>query len=245
MSLVGESLLSSAYKRTGNCPICQKSVIFESNYTWYRDHLFCDGCGSVPRERAVALTLEQYVPSWRHLRIHESSPEPRGISVKMQQQCSNYVATQFIPSQPLGVEYNGFRNENLECLTFPDQSFDVVVSLDVMEHVNDYETCFREIYRTLAVGGHYIFSAPTYKELVLSRRVARFLLDGSEEHYEPPEYHGNPVNEQGALVTFRYGYDFAELIAKCSEFDVLVNRFCDAHHGIIGEFTEVYVCTRN
>jgi SAM-dependent methyltransferase len=233
------------YDRVGFCPICEAPRRFQAEFGWYRDHLFCDGCGSVPRELALAVVLKDRLPRWRDLQIHESSPEPRGISLQLSQQCSGYIATQFMPGMPPGTVVNGFRNENLECSTFADQVFDVVVSLDVMEHVNEPGACVMDIYRTLRPGGRYIFTAPTYKERVDSVRVARFLADGSEEHYEPPEYHGNPVNAKGALVTFRYGYEFAVDITKFAPFDVTVHRFCDHQQGIIGEFTEVYDCRRN
>ena len=49
---------------------------------------------------------------------------------------------------------------------------------------------------------------------------------------------------QGALVTFHYGYDFAELISAWSGFDVEVTRFHDHRHGVIGDFTEVYLARR-
>ena len=86
--------------------------------------------------------------------------------------------------------------------------------------------------------------APTYKERPTSVRTARFLVDGTIEHYEPPEYHGSPVDPRGSLVTFRWGYDLPELVAAWAPFDVRVLRFHDRHHGIIGEFTEVYVCEK-
>ena len=59
-----------------------------------------------------------------------------------------------------------------------------------------------------------------------------------------PEYHGNPVSNAGSLVTFHYGYDFAELIAAWSGLDVEVVRFHDHRHGVIGEFTEVYLAVK-
>jgi SAM-dependent methyltransferase len=235
-------MTETVYSISGHCPICAETRWFRAQYHWYRDHLFCEGCGSVPRERALALVLNQAVPDWRFKRIHECSPVPRGISLQMSRECRSYIGTQFFPGQALGEIYDGYRNENLERTTFADGAFDIVLSLDVMEHVNEPGDCIKDIYRTLAPGGLHIFTAPTYKERVDSERVARFLPDGSEEFYEPPEYHGNPVNAKGALVTFRYGYEFAVDIARYAPFDVQVRRFCDHTHGIIGEFTEVYEC---
>lgn len=233
------------YVHDGFCPICQRPARFSARYNWYRDHLFCETCHSIPRERAVALVLEERFPKWRKLAIHESSPEPRGISQKLGRECRRYVATQFFPGVPLGTMQQGFRNENLEQQTFADGTFDLVVTLDVMEHVNEPEACFREIWRTLKPGGAYLFAVPTYKQNVASERAARFLADGAIEHYREPEYHGNPVNPQGSLVTFRYGYDLPELIRSWAPFDTRVYRFHDHRHGVIGEFTEVYLCERD
>lgn len=241
---LGWSMSELVYDEIGYCPICEESQRFQAESYWYRDALFCSGCGSVPRERALALVMQRVRPDWRNRRIHECSPINRGISLKMSNECTNYIATQFIPNKPLGAIVDGFRNENLECTTFGDRAFDLILSLDVMEHVNDPESCFIDMHGTLDVGGFCIFTAPTEKDKVHSERVARYLADGSEEHYAPPEYHGNPVNDKGALVTFRYGYEFANEIAKFAPFDVTVHRYSSKLYGIFGEYTEVYECRK-
>jgi hypothetical protein len=70
-------------------------------------------------------------------------------------------------------------------------------------------------------------------------------MDGTVEHLvTPPEYHGNPADLGGSLLTFRYGYDLPDLIADWAPFDVEVRRFHDRSHGILGDFTEVIVCRR-
>jgi SAM-dependent methyltransferase len=231
------------YDRTGHCPICAAEVRFTAADSWYRDFLTCSGCGSIPRERALALVLERHFPDWRALTIHESSPADRGISAKLRRECPGYVATQFFPGDPPGRVTRGFRNENLEALTFADAAFDLTVTLDVMEHVNRPDAVLREVGRTLRPGGAYLFTAPTYKGKTETERRAHFRPDGSVEHMAEPEWHGNPVSDQGALVTFHYGYDFAELIHAWSGFEVEVMRFHDHRHGVIGEFTEVYLAT--
>jgi SAM-dependent methyltransferase len=237
--------MSVAYTARGFCPICCAPTTFSAANSWYRDFFVCDLCLSIPRERALALVLDEQFPDWRQLRIHESSPEPRGISAKLARECPHYVASQFYPDQPLGISHDGFRNENLERQTFADASFDLVVTLDVMEHVNEPSACMQEIWRTLRHNGAYLFTAPTYKEMLTSERAARFMDNGDIEYFREPEYHGNPVNPQGALVTFRYGHDLPELIRSWAPLDTRVYRFHDHRHGLIGEFTEVYLCTRS
>jgi SAM-dependent methyltransferase len=232
------------YERAGHCPICEATRRFVAENAWYRDSLFCDGCGSVPRERALALILGRAVHNWREKRIHESSPVPRGISLKMSQECPGYVATQYYPAEPLGAMVGTMRNENLEATTFADGAFDIVLSLDVLEHVNDPAACFADMHRTLSPGGVCIFTAPTEKSRVESERVARYMEDGTIEYYAEPEYHGNPVNDEGALVTFRYGYELGNDIGRWAPFDVTVYRFANHTYGIIGEYTEVYECRK-
>jgi SAM-dependent methyltransferase len=233
------------YDRPGYCPICAAEVRFQARQAWFRDHLLCSGCGSIPRERGLALVLERCFPNWRDLAIHESSPADRGISKKLAGAAKSYVASQFFPDAPLGATVRGFRNENLEALTFPDASFDLTVTLDVMEHVNQPDRVLREVRRTLRPGGAYLFTVPTYKGKVASERRAHYREDGSIDHMAEPEYHGNPVSDAGSLVTFHYGYDFAELITAWSDLAVEVVRFHDHRHGIIGDFTEVYLATRS
>jgi len=232
------------YRQSGFCPICRAEVEFTAKTGWYRESLVCSRCQSVPRERALALMLARRFPKWRRLAIHESSPADRGISPKLKRGCRTYTATQFFPDEPPGTIVRGFRNENLEAQSFPDQSFDLVVTLDVMEHINHPDTATKEIARTLKPGGAYLFTVPTYKAVLKSERQALYHADGRIEHFAKPEYHGNPISDAGSLVTFRYGYDLPELIKHWADLDVEVTRFHDHRHGIIGEHTEVYLARK-
>ena len=229
------------YEREGWCPICERSSIFRATEAWLRDHLFCSACGSIPRERGLAFALFQQFPQWRHLAVHESSPVKRGISLRLAKECIDYIATHYFPGEKVGAEIGGYRNEDLESQSFESDIFDLVVSLDVLEHVNKPERCFEEIKRTLKPEGAFVFTTPTYKGKVDSERRAKYLSNSEVEHLCPPEYHGNPVDSKGSLVTFHFGYDLPELIYAWSGMDTIVLRYHDHYHGIIGEFTEVYI----
>jgi SAM-dependent methyltransferase len=235
------------YEFSGVCPICEAETTFSSINQDFRSNLICPSCTniSIPRERSLTLALKRLVPDWRDKKIHESSPVPRGFTLQLRRECKGYVATQYFPDAPNGEIIRGFRNENLECQTFPDESFDIVMSLDVLEHVNEPQQALKEIARTLVSGGYCIFTAPTYVGKMKSERRACIHADGTEEILVgAAEYHGNPVNAKGALVTFHYGYDLPELIFQWSGMSVEVHRFYDPFHGIIGPMTEVYVCRK-
>ncbi len=234
------------YEHRGFCPCCETSQNFKSDYEWFRDHLVCPNCGSVVRERALALVLREHLSNWKPLSIHESSPVCRGLSARMAREAPHYVASQYFPGKPFGTIVAGFRNENLENQTFKNETFDLVISLDVMEHVFHPDKVYSEVYRTLKNGGYYLHTFPIRKYLVEARTpLAELNSDGSIHHLtDAPEYHGNPVDERGALVTYDYGYDISKQIAQWAPFDVRIIRFWDQTYGIIGEYTEVVVCLK-
>ncbi len=50
-------------------------------------------------------------------------------------------------------------------LPFADGAFDVVLALDVLEHIPDHEAAAREIARVLAPGGYALVTVPAYRSL--------------------------------------------------------------------------------
>jgi SAM-dependent methyltransferase len=193
----------------------------------------------------LALVLREARRNWRWLAIHECAPASRGISVKLRRNCLRYVASNFFPAEPAGAIIHGLRNENLERQTFRDGSFDVVVTIDVFEHLFDPAAAMREIHRTLKPGGVCISAFPMVKGQADGMRLrARRGADGAVEHFEPAEYHGNPIDPEGSLVTVDYGYDVHKLVGEWAAFDARVVRFADRRAGILGELTDVLVCEK-
>ena len=127
-----------SFDQPGYCDICETGVVFHADYTWFRDHLRCPSCQSVPRERALMRVMDLYTPDYRKKRIHESSPGGRGVSVKLGRKCSGYSYSHYFPDVPLGAMHSQrkVRCESLEALTFDDATFDLFITQDVMEHVS-------------------------------------------------------------------------------------------------------------
>jgi SAM-dependent methyltransferase len=70
-------------------------------------------------------------------------------------------------AQYIGCDYLSDRSKpDVICsaldLTFPDNSFDTVVSTEVLEHVPDPQRAIREMYRVVKPGGYVILSTPQY-----------------------------------------------------------------------------------
>ncbi len=51
-----------------------------------------------------------------------------------------------------------------EALPFPDAAFDLVMAMDIIEHVDDDEPVFRELARVLRPGGTLVLSSPLHPE---------------------------------------------------------------------------------
>jgi SAM-dependent methyltransferase len=226
------------YEHYGFCPICRSATRFVARNTWFRDHYLCERCGSIPRQRALVLVLEDLYPDWRGLEIHESSPAGPSSDL-LARECPKYVASHFYPGVKTGTMHQGFRCEDLEAMTFPDERFDLVITQDVFEHVFDYRTAYREVMRTLRPGGAHIFTTPKYKGLRQSQdRATR--KNGEIVHLAPPEYHGNPIDAAGSLVTVYYGDDIGDIIWKATGHPTTIYIFKEEKTGTIAEFMEVF-----
>ncbi|WP_243689273.1 methyltransferase domain-containing protein [Geotalea toluenoxydans] len=146
---------------------------------------------------------------------------------------------QFFPGKPLGQIINGVRCESLEELTFDDESIDLHVTQDVMEHMFTPSKAFAEIARTLKPGGAHVFTVPLVNKNRPSELRATFGKNGEAIFTKPPQYHGNPVSEEGSLVTVDWGYDICKhIFDACGLFTHIV-RMDNLYLGIRADLIEV------
>lgn len=227
----------------GHCPICEKEVVFRSSNPWLRDNLLCSKCASIPRERALMAVIKLYYPDFRALVIHESSPGSRGVSKKLKNECESYSTSHFYQEMELGVYHpeHGHRCEDLENLTFEGESFDLFITQDVMEHVFDPERAFKEIARVLKPGGAHIFTVPIINKEHASECWASRDGEGVVIYHHEPEYHGNPIDAKGSLVTMHWGYDIASYIEKMADMPSTILTIDNIAEGIRAEYIDVVV----
>ena len=231
--------LNPVFEHPGRCVICEADVTFTAQYAWFRDHLKCPGCGSIPRERALMYVIQTFYPHWRDLRIHEMAPVGRGASIKLGE-AAGYEASQYFPTLPLGERTPpGWMNQDAEKLTCADRAFDLVVTQDVFEHIFDIDAAFREIRRTLRPGGAHVFTTPLVKKAQPTECRASRIADGSIRHHAEPEYHGNPVDPQGSLVTWHFGYDLAARILERTRMPTVILQYDRLDLGIRAEHIDV------
>jgi SAM-dependent methyltransferase len=231
----------SYFSNPGFCPVCVQNVTFTATDDWFRDHYVCESCGSIPRERALMRVIESFYPAWQGLTIHETSPGGRGASTRLAKESTDYIPSHYFPDTAGGAFKSGFRCENLEALSFADNSIDLHISQDVLEHIFNPELAFKEIARTLRPGGAHICTVPIVNKHKPSHRRASMNEKGQITHIAEQQYHGNPVDAKGALVTFDWGYDICAKIHEASGMFTHLVQIDDLSNGIRAEYIDVLV----
>lgn len=148
------------------------------------------------------------------------------------------------PHLPLGEKLGPrLTNQNLESLCYPDESFDIVVTSDVMEHVRLDREAHREIRRVLRPGGVYLFTVPharLWTETLDRVRVVDPSDPSLDEYPLPKEYHADANGEGEGVLSYRvYGRDLDQYLDELGfEVDYCIDDF--PQWGILR--TELYYC---
>jgi SAM-dependent methyltransferase len=129
-----------------------------------------------------------------------------GALHKILRKSRNYIVSEYAPGVASGTRIRGGLYQDLEHTSFPDRSFDLVITEDVLEHVADPVQACREIKRILRPGGSQVATISVLESqphsVVRSRRE-----NGSIIHLLPPVYHSDPLRPEGALVFVDFGAD--------------------------------------
>lgn len=210
----------------GSCSICGATGRFvRGQERSLRESYACPNCRFTLRwrdqasiiidefGRGQALSLKAMVSNGLLNDVSIFEPALRGPFVAQMKGLPNYVQSYFWPEmQPGEVSPQGVRNEDLTNLTFEDDSFDLIISSDVMEHLFDIRSAFSETLRVLKPGGIHIFSIPNDFPFP-DASVTRVAMEGDKEvHIKPPRYH-NSGDGSKCLVYTDYGADVTDLIA--------------------------------
>ena len=146
---------------------------------------------------------------FRRLRIYE--PGLIGPFRKILRELPGYRASYFWDSVEPGAFRDGVQCQDLMRLTFNDNTFDLVLSSDIFEHVRKPFMGFKEIDRVLKPGGFHIFSIPMEHPMP-DKTMYRVDTSGHEDVPLLPErYHGAPIGGR-SLVYTDFGADMAEML---------------------------------
>jgi len=241
----------------GFCFFCGRRTEFVSTFLYsventadgksipnWREHMGCSHCGQCNRVRAALhLFYEELNPSG-DAAIYLTEQATRLYQL-MRERHPDLVGSEFLGDRcEFGTASDGLRNEDLTQLTFADSSFDFVVSLDVMEHVADDLSAMSEVFRCLKPGGRFLFTAPFACDRQNKVIRATVESDGSVRHILEPEYHGNPVNSEGALCFRYFAWDALDDLRSVGFQNCRAINYWSRDFGYFGDHQFVFVADK-
>lgn len=209
--------------RFSYCPVCGLHGVFRSyaprEFPCKRNDFICQHCTSVGRNRHVAIavldafkadtsaaSLKDFALNFGGSIYITCVKEAVYEAVKMGR---NVVSSEYVDGVEPGTVKNGILCQDIQSTTFADNSFDLIITEDVLEHVPNPERAFTEIRRILKPGGYHIGTIPVSWDQKVSFARAR-IENGSIVHLVEPEYHGDPFRPEGVLAFTTYGSDIIE-----------------------------------
>lgn len=211
----------------GVCSICGHHGVFEADAaSQLAARAFpCSQCGAVVRFRNEAAVLVDELGRGRHLSLATLLADDActrlafyntGVAGPVRgalRAMTNYVESHYRDGAEPGELVDGAMHQDLQALSFTDDSFDVITSSHVLEHVADPDRAFGELFRVLRPGGRLIFSIPVpWPPSPTSRQRAR-IIDGEIEHVEPATYHESPEGAP-SLVFTDFGTDLLDTLER-------------------------------
>jgi len=220
----------------GWCNVCgEKTSFYFTDPPLFRESLTCGVCRTTSRYRSVARGLLRAIELVAGVRSSSlaglaTTVSPRRLAVYDTQVPFSYRNTAYphpdLLARAAWIDVSTSRydrderpgarlgrrttNQNLEKLTYPDASFDVVVTSDVLEHVRRDDLALQEIRRVLKNGGVFLFTVPHFRDrpTVERVRVTDPLDPSRDEFLLEPEYHQETNPGAGPALSYRaYGTD--------------------------------------
>jgi len=234
----------NSFSLDGYCKACDSHSSFQvdklygsiqTDQGWlpnWRERLICPECQLNNRQRAMIHIIKQAVLEQKK----KNNPENSEIKLYAMEQITplfswlkNNLDLDCIGSEYLGEDIkpgslvNGIipnmRHENVQDLSFDSNSLDLIVSNDVLEHVDQPHLAISEMGRILKPEGEVFISVPFYTNRQSSESRAGF-VNGKLVHHLSEQYHGNPLSEKGSLVFQDYGWDFLDWLRGAGFKDV-------------------------
>lgn len=196
------------------CHICGATTDFVigDNDVLLREAKCCN-CGASIRNSDVAGELLGYINEWNS-DLTSMTERLSGLSIL--NACSSgyihnalknlpeYTCCEYLDGVPSGEYQDGVLCVDLCNIPFPADTFDLVITEDVFEHIVNYEKAMEEILRVLKVGGCHIFTVPVHENKKTESREGK-----------QPVYHDDPVRpDDGTRVVTDWGEDIKDIIEK-------------------------------
>ena len=215
------------------CNVCGNPTVFlclNGNDPWIRR---CLWCRSTPKYRGIVqviatwsgIDFKGFIQTHKVYELTTTSP-----IYSLYNRHPNYICSAYFSDQSFGRELSpGTWNEDLQRLSFADNSFDLITSSETMEHVRRPWRGFSEIARVLRPGGAHCITVPYRGDRVTTSRVD---TSAEEDVYLAPKvYHLDPHKPEDSLVYTDFGRDLPEILRGCG--------FTTERHSVWNEASDI------
>ena len=144
------------------CLICEKArdSFVKSKHVISRKHSYCPDCTSKERQRHVwyfILTKKKDILTTSTKMLYWAPSEC------MDQKISSIPSIEMTRAD-LNPRREGIEKIDITGISYPDNTFDVMICSHVLEHVLDDLKAMGELYRVIKKGGYCLILVPLYKD---------------------------------------------------------------------------------
>lgn len=181
-----------------HCTVCgHNGRFFSYGYPLTAD-LLCPKCLSLERHRAVVIfDMERTLFTGKDI-LHFAPEIGLGAFIRSRSPKSYRTCDGFAADVDLRID--------IMAIDLPDECFDLVLCLHVLEHVDDDRKAMAEVHRILRPWGHFIVMVPieegwdvTYENPKIVSPRERLLHFGQEDHVR---FYGRDIRDRLAAAGF-------------------------------------------
>jgi SAM-dependent methyltransferase len=201
------------------CQCCDRFSLFLASNRASGEYRTCLFCSANERYELLALEIKsRYGEKISEKDVLELAPySPLG---RILSRARTYTRSFYEAGRSSGfVRTDGTVCADITALSFDNDSFDLIVSAEVLEHVPFLDKAFSESARVLRPGGAHLFTVPPGSR---TRKQAE-VVGGEIRHIEVPEYHRDPMSPHGILAFWDIGPDLPEVI-PCPNLNIRIVR---------------------
>lgn len=202
------------------CPLCRSHFLVKLNSS--ETGVRCISCQAGVVQMSIILAVQKHAKNLKSLDAYElSSGGP--VVTFLKENTGSLTLSEYFDDVIPGQFKGGIQCQDIQTLTYNDNSYDLCTSTEVFEHVPDDNRGFQEIFRILKKQGVMIFTVPINLAGVTLQRAV--IKNDELVHLEEPEYHDDAIRGKGKVLAYRtYGTDIVTQLKNAGFEDALIDQ---------------------
>lgn len=169
------------------CPVCDKKDFFIDFNN--RSEIKCPNCDSLERHRFLFFIYNMLFLSQKNktIKLLHMAPEKSFYKLFKSNKYIDYTCMDINPTNYIFAP--DCKQENVLNMSFKSEDFDYIISNHVLEHIENEESFFNEVFRVLKPNGTLILSVPyctnlekTYENSTIKTPEERTIHFGQHDH---------------------------------------------------------------